>query len=77
MDRQAEVNRLGQAERRIANAERIVTEQRLRVDRLRADGHDTKGSEQTLRGFEDTLKILRENRAVIVEAIEQIDKGLA
>ncbi len=69
--------RLGEADRHIAVAERNVTEQQLRLDKLRADGHDTKTAEEMLRGFEGVLNTLREHRQMIVKTIDQIDKGLA
>ena len=76
VDRQAEVLRLAESDRHIADAERKVTRQQLRLDRLRADGHDTKAAEEMLRAFEDALKTFREHRHLIVMTIEQIDKGL-
>ena len=77
MDRQAEVERLGQADQHIATAERRITKQRLLVEELRADGHDTKVAEEMLRGFQENLQTLREHREIIIKTIEQIDRGLA
>jgi hypothetical protein len=77
LDRQTEELRLARADRHITVAERHITEQRLRVDRLRADGHDTRTAEEMLREFEANLKTLREHRQIIVRTIEQIDNGLA
>lgn len=77
MDRNVEVERLGQADRHITIAEQHISKQRVLVDELRVDGHDTKTAEEMLKGFEDNLKILREHRAIIVKTIEQIDDGLA
>jgi len=76
MNRQADVLRLAESDRHIADAERKVTGQQLRLDRLRADGHDTRTAEEMLRGFEDTLKTFREHRHLIVMTIERIDEGL-
>ncbi|KRQ12198.1 MULTISPECIES: hypothetical protein [Bradyrhizobium] len=77
MDRQAEVEHLAQSDRHIATAEQHITKQRLLLDNLRAEGHDTKVAEEMLTGFEHNLKTLREHRAIIVKTIEQIDEGLA
>jgi len=52
MDRQAEVERLAQTDRHIATAEQHITKQRLLIDNLRADGHDTKVAEEMLTGFD-------------------------
>ena len=76
MDRHAEELRLGQADGRIALAERHISNQQLLIDRLRADGHDTETAEKTLRCFESNLKTLYENRQLILKTIEQIDNGL-
>lgn len=54
--RNVEVERLGQADRHIATAEQHITKQRLLLNELRADGHDTKTAEQTVKAFEDNLR---------------------
>jgi len=77
MDREAEVERLGQSDRHIATAEQHITKQRLLLDNLRADGHDTKVAEEMLTGFEHNLKTLLEHRELILKTIEQIDNRLA
>ena len=77
MDRQTEVLRLGKAERPIVDAERNVTRQQFRLNRLQADGHDTKTAKKMLRDCEKTVESLREHREIIVKMIEQIEHGLA
>lgn len=77
MNRQAEVERLAQSDRHIADAERNITKQQLLLNELPEDGHDTKTAEQMLRGFEDNLKTLHEHREIIVKTIAQMDAGLA
>ena len=77
MDRHAEELRLGQAEGRIALAERHIANQQFLIDRLRAVGRDTKDAEEALRGFENNLKTLYDIRQLIVKTIEQMDNGLA
>jgi len=76
MDRRAEELRLGQAEGRIAVAERLITDQQLLIERLRAKGRDTETAEEALRGFENNLKTLYELRQLVVKTIEKIDSGL-
>lgn len=77
MDRNAEVERLGQADRHITVAEEHIPKQRLLLDTLRKDGHDTKIAEDMLNGFEQHLKTLHEHREIIFKTINQIDDGLA
>jgi hypothetical protein len=77
IDREAEVQRLSEADQHIANAERAISEQVVQLESLRRDGHDMALAERTLRAFEDTLQTLREHRELIISTIEQIDKGLA
>jgi hypothetical protein len=77
VDRNAELNRLAQADRHIADAEPNVSDQLLLIEKLRRDGHDIRIAEETLKRFEASLHTLREHRHLIVTTIEQIDKGLA
>jgi hypothetical protein len=72
VDRNAELNRLAQADRHIADAEPNVSDQLLLIEKLRRDGHDIR-----IKRFEASLHTLREHRHLIVTTIEQIDKGLA
>jgi hypothetical protein len=72
VDRNAELNRLVQADRHIADAERNVSDQLLLIEKLRRDGHDIRIAEET-----PSLHSLREHRHLIATTIEQIDKGLA
>jgi hypothetical protein len=77
MDREAEVQRLNEADRHIAKAERQITEQRILVERLRTGGHDTHEAERLLKAMEETLAAEYEHRKLTVEMIDQIDAGLA
>ena len=58
---------LREADRRVAEAQRHVEEQRERVKRLRADGADTADAEQMLAAFEVNLNIFEENRQLVAE----------
>jgi hypothetical protein len=46
VDRNAELNRLAQADRHIADAERNVSDQLLLIEKLRRDGHDIRIAEE-------------------------------
>lgn len=76
MSRRDEVVRLSQADRNIAVAEHNITDQQLLLERLRADGYDTKGAEKMLASLQRTLRRLKERRAAIAQTIAQIDDGL-
>jgi len=76
LDRNVEVNRLGEADRHIAEAERVITGQMIEVERLRCQRRDTSRAEEMLRSFEKSLGVIRENRQNIIKMIEQIDAGL-
>lgn len=71
-----ELRHLSKANEHIAKAEYAISEQTLRVERLRGDGHDTKLAEETLRAFEVDLTMLLGHREAIIRAIEQIDQAL-
>ena len=58
---------LREADRRVAEAQRHVEDQRERVTRLRADGADTADAEQMLAAFEVNLNIFEENRQLVAE----------
>jgi hypothetical protein len=77
MNRDAEVNRLNEADNRIARAERAVSKQLALIAAMKEVGHDTNEAAKQLRDFEATLVTLREHRGLIVKMIEQIDAGLA
>jgi hypothetical protein len=77
LDRNAEVQRLGEADRHIALSERVITEQTIEVERLRHGHHDTARAEKMLRSFELNLQTIQEHRRLIIEMIEQIDAGPA
>jgi hypothetical protein len=63
----AEDDDLTEADRRVAEAQRHVGEQRERVTRLRANGADTADAEQMLAAFEVNLNIFEENRQLVAE----------
>jgi hypothetical protein len=77
LDRNVEVNRLAEADRHIAVAERVITGQMMEVERLRCQRRDTSRAEEMLRSFEKNLGVIREHRKNIIKIIEQIDAGLA
>jgi hypothetical protein len=77
MDREKELQRLSEADRHVATAEKEVAKQMFLLEQLRRDGHDTSAAEKTLKGFEDTLQVIRGHREQIFRMLEQIDKGLA
>ncbi len=58
---------LAQAERAIADSERRIVEQELRIDRLRLDGHDVASFEATLAAFRRTFVQMHEQRSIIFE----------
>jgi hypothetical protein len=58
---------LAMAARHVAEGRRIVTQQRERIARLKADGHPTADHEQTLRVLEGTLQILEDHERQIAE----------
>lgn len=76
MDRQAEVDHLELADRHIALAEKNVSTQRIQLRKLRGGGHDVELAEKSLKALEDTLATMREHREIIIQTIEQIDRGL-
>jgi hypothetical protein len=53
------------AARHVMQAQRIVHEQRARVERLRAIGASTVDAEDTLRAFEGSLKIFEDHLAFL------------
>jgi hypothetical protein len=75
VDRETEKRHLAEADRHIVIAERNITEQRLQVDRLGQDGHDTRLAQKTLEQFEATLAVMVENREIIIRTIDEIDRG--
>jgi hypothetical protein len=76
MNRAIELQHLATADAHIAGAERVISEQKARVEKLRGGGRDAKLAEETLRAFEVNLQMMREHREVIVRTIEEIDRGL-
>lgn len=76
MDRNAELQRLAEADRHITNGERAVGHQMMQIERLREGGHSTARAEQTLEIFRRTLGTMQERRKIIIRTIEEIDSGL-
>jgi len=76
-DRDKEAADLAKAEADVVAGERRVSEQRLRIDHLRSDGHHTALAESLLRTFESTLGEWIAHRDEIVRRIAPIDAGLA
>ena len=62
-----EAEHLVLAERHIVEGERRVTEQCLRVETLRADGHDTVEAEKLLRTLKATLVEFCDHRTLILQ----------
>jgi hypothetical protein len=52
---------LAMAVRHVAEGGRALTQQRLRILRLKADGYSTLEHEETLRAFENSLRIFEED----------------
>ncbi len=77
MDRQAELRRLEDANRHVAEAEQNVEEQRDQLQSFRRNGYDVELAERALKAFEASLATLQERRAIIIKTIGQIDRGLA
>src|SRR5262249_14337542 len=75
MDRSAEIERLGEADRHVCEAERAVGHQLIEIDRLREGGHSTVLAEQMLETFRRTLHELQAHRNMIIKTIEKIDAG--
>jgi len=75
MDREKELQRLSEADRHIADAERAVARQTVALETLRRDGHNAALAELTLKN-KDTLQTLRANRAQVIKQIDKIDRGL-
>ena len=64
---------LAQAERHIIEGERHVAEQEIRIEHLRADGHDAAAFEAMLETFKTTLEAQHRHRELILERIVQLD----
>jgi hypothetical protein len=75
MNREIELRHLSAADAHVAKAERVISEQMMKVEKLRVDGHDTALAEKILRTFEANLQTLREHRDLIIRTIERIDQG--
>lgn len=76
-DGEAELKRLAEADAHIADAQSAVTQQMAQVEAVRAAGHDPTSAERDLTAFQETLAVLQDHRAAIVEAIEQLDSQRA
>jgi molybdenum-dependent DNA-binding transcriptional regulator ModE len=76
MDRNAEVQRLAQADRHLSIAERAISHQIIEIERLREGGHPTALAEQLLETYRRTLKEMQKHRNEIIKTIEDIDAGL-
>jgi hypothetical protein len=76
MDRNAEVQRLAQADRHVSDAERAIGHQLMEIERLREGGHSTALAEQTLETFRRTLGQMQEHRRIIIRTLAEIDQGL-
>ena len=75
-NRKLEQEHLSRADAHIAKAQRLVSEQKAQIEKLRGDGHDTALACQTLHVFETNLQTMREHREAIIRAIEDMDDSL-
>jgi hypothetical protein len=60
------------ADQAIADGERRVTEQKIRIRQLIARGEDTTDALETLRILRESLEIWREHRQSIVDTIARL-----
>lgn len=70
MDRETDLQR---AERHVRDGERLLTEQKERVEVLRKDGHPTLMAEILLVTFQESLNIYRDGLATLHAASRTID----
>lgn len=61
-DQQVNAEELALAEQHVADGERRVAEQRERIERLAANGHDTAVAVSLLQVFEETLDLMYQDR---------------
>ena len=66
---------LRQADQHIAEGERHVIEQEMRIAKLREDGHNVETFEATLATFNEVLAGHYSHRVEIVKRLEQIEGG--
>jgi hypothetical protein len=69
MNKQMEREHLAKADLHIADAERRIVEQEIRVTTLAADGRNVTEAEKLLRLLRETLVQFRKHRELILEAI--------
>jgi hypothetical protein len=60
---------LDQAEDDLAQAHQRVAQQRLVVEKMRQDGHDTKTAQHLLRTLEDSARAMEQHRNVLLEEL--------
>jgi hypothetical protein len=75
-ERDAQLQRLAEADAHIAEAQGAVTNQMAQVEALRLAAQDTTMAERELTAFQETLAVLQDHRASIINAIEKIDASL-
>lgn len=63
MSLRPEADQIVKAARHVEDAQRLVWEQKGRIVRLRASGHDTLSAEKTLTVLEANLQTFREHQA--------------
>jgi hypothetical protein len=68
-----ERDHLAKADDDIADAERRITVQMLRIDRLREGKHDTLEAEKLLTALQRTLDMWNEHRTEIVREIARLE----
>ncbi len=62
----ATTNELARLEQATADTERRITQQRLRIEQQRQQGHSLIASLQHLRALEDSLRIRQEQRRLLL-----------
>jgi|RhiMethySRZTD1v2_1073278.scaffolds.fasta_scaffold1071139_2 hypothetical protein len=67
-----DLEHLDQAVRYVAEAERRVADQRLRIAKLERGGHDTGHARDLLRLFEETYRLMVVHRDVVLRHLGKI-----
>lgn len=75
-DRDIELQELWLAHRHIAQAEQLIAEQEMVLERLQRNGSGTELARQTLAALRDSLQNMLDHRRLIEKTLAQIDQGL-
>jgi hypothetical protein len=71
MNKAMEERHLAQADKHITDGEIRISEQLLRIEHLKADGHDTTEANRMLTDLEDQQKEFEAHRQMIVDRLAQ------